>query len=390
MSFTFSALTRSFEESATLALSARAKSLAAAGQSIVNMGVGEPDRVTDSAIIEAAFSAARAGATKYTAVGGQPSLRAAIAQRLTTDYGSSFSPQEVIVSAGGKQSIYHFLQSVIEPGDEVIIVSPYWVSFPEMVKLVGGKPVILRGKKMGRPTAEELRAVITSRTKVFILNSPSNPSGQVLSSAETTSLLDELEPTKAWLMTDDTYYTLVYGQAKWQSALALRPEWKSRTCVIGSSSKTYAMTGWRLGWAVGPKELISQMTKLQSQVTSNACSLAQAAVEFALTQAHDRVVADLKGLFESRRNRLLQGLQQISGLDWVEPEGAFYAFVSPAKALGGRLTVTDFCYQLLEKHGVCVIPGEAFGEPDWCRLSYALSESEMDEGLKRINHALRS
>lgn len=384
--FKIASLVSSFEESATLALAAKAKKLAAEGKPVINFGVGEPDFVSDERLIDRAAQAAKKGATKYTPVNGNLSLRGAIAKRISGDYGVSYSADEVIVSAGGKQAIYHFLQSVLEPQDEVLIFSPYWVSFPEMVKLVGGKPVIV---KPGADPVAALQRAVSPKTKVLILNSPSNPSGQVWTRAELEGFLKVIESKPVWLMSDDTYYCLCYGQEPWISSVKLRPDFRDRTCIIGSSSKTYAMTGWRLGWALGPKELIAAMTKLQSQVTSNASSLTQAAVEMAVGELHSELSSRLREKFRARRDRMIAGLAKIKGLKWLEPAGAFYVFVDFSGALPAGASVTAFANELLEKSYVCAIPGEAFGEPSFLRFSYALSEAEIDEGLGRLEKALK-
>ncbi len=386
MSFNVSKLVSTFEESATLALSGKAKKMAAEGRSIINFGVGEPDFNTPDAIIEAAHSAAKKGQTKYTPVAGTPSLRRAIVDRLSADYQVNFdSPDEVAVSCGGKQSIYHFLQATLEAGDEVLIPAPYWVSFPEMVKLVGGKPVIVQPKGE-RLTAQDIKEAITPKTRLLILNSPSNPSGTVYTEKELNDFMSAIESKPIWLLSDDTYYTLVYSPAQWTSVLKLRPDFRKRTCIIGSASKSYAMTGWRVGWAVAPKPIIDAMVKLQGQVTSSACHMAQAATEAALRNFHASA-QDFKAKFEKRRDLLLQKLKEIPGLTAMRPDGAFYVFVDFARALKGR-KVEDLANELLEKHGVCIIPGGAFGAASFGRLSYALSEAEIEEGLKRLKEAL--
>ncbi|MBN8555504.1 MAG: pyridoxal phosphate-dependent aminotransferase [Deltaproteobacteria bacterium] len=380
-----SQLVSSFEESATLALSAKAKKLAASGKSVINFGVGEPDFNTPKSFIEAAFKAAEKGQTKYTAVGGTPNLRETVAAKISRDYRVAYSAEEVLVSSGGKQAIFHFLQATVEPGDEVIILSPYWVSFPEMVKMVGGRPIIVNAKSQ-RITADEIAAKISPKTKAIILNSPSNPSGLVFTREEVESYSKLLLNKNIWLLCDDTYYKLIYSPAEWVSPLHLHPELKEKTCLIGSASKSYAMTGWRLGWALGPKPLIAAMTKLQSQVTSNPSSLSQAAAEEALKNG-DSFVEDFRKIFEKRRNLVISELQKIPGLQWMEPEGAFYIFIDFSKLIPN---VTDFCEKLLDRDGVCLIPGEAFGAPSYARLSYALSDADIKEGIRRIEVGLKA
>jgi aspartate aminotransferase len=380
-------LVSSFEESATLALAARAKKLAASGRSIINFGVGEPDFNTPKSFIDAAFKAAESGQTKYTPVPGLPNVREAIAERSSKDYGLKFSADEVIVSSGGKQAIYHFLQAVVEHGDEVIILAPYWVSFPEMVKMVGGKPVIVTAKG-DRITAEEIADKISRKTKAIILNSPSNPSGLVFTKEEIQSYLKVFENKPFWILADDTYYKLVFSPAEWVSHLHLKPELKDRTCIIGSSSKSYAMTGWRLGWALAPKPLISAMTKLQSQVTSNPSSLSQAAVVEALKNG-EGFVEDFRATFQKRRDLVIAEAKRIPGMKWVKPDGAFYLFMDFSGPLV-KPDATAFCENLLENHGVCLIPGVAFGAPAFARLSYALSDADIKEGIRRIEGALKA
>lgn len=371
----------SFAESATLALGARAKQMARDGKEVINFSLGEPDFNTPVSVIEAALQKARDGATKYTPVGGELTLRRAICDRMKADYGLSYEEKEVLVSNGGKQSIFHFLQAVINPGDEVLICKPYWTSFPEMVKLVEGKPVFIEHKK-GRPDFEDLKSKISARSKAFILNSPSNPSGVVWRKEELEALKDILEPHAIWLLSDDTYDKLVYAPAQFFSFIQLFPSFRDRSCIVGSTSKSYAMTGWRLGWALGPQSLIGAMTKIQGQVTSGASSVSQAAAVVAL-KGSDAIVSDFLKLFASRRRKLLE-LLDAAGISYMQPEGAFYCFLSLKPHLPASQSVADFCEKLLVEKGVCLVPGEAFGEPDYARLSYALSENEIEEGLRRL------
>jgi aspartate aminotransferase len=296
-----------------------------------------------------------------------------------------FLPEEICAANGGKQSIFHFFQVLLEKGDEVLIPTPYWTSFPEMVKMVGAVPKIV-SPKQGRLKASELEAAITSKTKLFILNSPSNPSGLYFSEEELRSFAVVLEKHKIWTMSDDTYYALVYPPHRWTSILKLAPELRQRTCVIGSLSKSYAMTGWRLGWAAGPKALIDAIIKVQGQVTSGPSSISQAAGVAALTSEH-RFAAEFRGRYEQRRRVVLEALRAIPGLKVPEPEGAFYSFFDLSDRISAA-KVTEFCSFILEKHGVCLIPGEAFGEPGCVRLTYSLSEAEILEGVARIKKAL--
>ncbi len=388
MSFETASLVSRFEESKTLALAARAKQLAAEGRTIVNFGLGEPDFNTPDIVLEAAATAMKKGQTKYTPVGGTLSLRKAIAARLSEDYGVPFSHESIVVSAGGKQAIFHFLQAILEPGDEVIIPAPYWVSFPEMVKMVGGVPKIAQpsGERL---VAKDIERQITAKTKLLILNSPSNPTGEVYSPEEVASFLSVIRSRPIWLMSDDTYYSLIYSGDPFVSALKIAPDFRERTCVIGSTSKSYAMTGWRLGWASVPDRIVSAMVKLQSQITSNPCSVSQAAAEVAVqTKNHLAITTDFKARFQKRRDHALGRLKSLEGLSMPAPDGAFYLFLRLAPLLRAQ-TATSFAQELLEKWGVCAIPGEAFGAPDYLRLSYALSEAEISAGIDQIEKALK-
>lgn len=383
-----SPLVAKFEESKTLALGARAKKMAAAGKSIISFASGEPDFNTPSSIVEAAYLAAKSGQTKYTAVNGTPALRSAVASRLNQDYGvDGFEADRVVISTGGKQAIMHGLQAILAPGDEVLILSPYWTSFPEMVKLAGGTPVIVEASDQ-RVTAADLKKKISAKTKAFIFNSPSNPSGLVFTEQETKELMECILDKNIWLISDDTYYALVYEPAKWVSALRIFPEMIDRSLVVGSTSKSYAMTGWRLGWVHAPEVIAKAITKIQGQVTSGASSISQAAAVEALTNSH-HYAEEFRLKFKERRDFLLGRLASISGLNWTEPEGAFYCFIRLDK-LVGKGQVSAFCERLLEEFGVCAVPGEAFGQPDFARLSYALSEQQIEEGISRMERALKS
>ena len=377
-----------FEESKTLALAARAKQLASEGRSIVNFGLGEPDFNTPDVVQEAAVAAMSKGETKYTPVGGRPSLKKAIASRLSEDYGCRILPDSIVASAGGKQAIFHFLQAVLEPGDEVIIPAPYWVSFPEMVKMVGAVPKIAqpRGQRL---VAEDIERLISPRTRLLILNSPSNPSGEVFSADELQSFVAVVKRHPIWILSDDTYYSLIYSGTSFVSILQIAPEVRDRLCIIGSTSKSYAMTGWRLGWASVPEVVATAMVKLQSQITSNPCSISQAAAEAALAHKnHELITQDFRARFHKRRDHAVSLLRGFQGMTMPTPDGAFYLFLRVAPLLKGQ-TATSFAHDLLEKWGVCVIPGEAFGAPEYLRLSYALSEAQISEGLARIEKALK-
>jgi len=254
-----------------------------------------------------------------------------------------------------------------------------------MVKMLGAKPVIVR-PKAERLSAADLQASISSKTRAFILNSPVNPSGVVYTKEELESFLSVIESKEIWLLSDDTYYELVYAPHTWTSCLKIRPNFRERTCVIGSSSKSYAMTGWRLGWASAPKPILKAMAKLQGQITSSPSAISQAAVQEAVGESH-RFSAEFRERFQVRRNLLLELLAKIPGISWLEPQGAFYCFIRLDQKMPAE-KVTAFCEKLLEEKGVCLVPGEAFGEPSYVRLSYALSEEQIREGLNRLEMAL--
>jgi len=377
-------LVESFAESKTLALAAEAKRMKAEGRSVINFAVGEPDFNTPKAVVQAAFEAAKKGLTKYTAVPGLPEVRKAVATRLSKDYGFDFSWESVVLSTGGKQAIYHALQAVLNPGDEVLIPAPYWTSFPEMVKIVGGLPVIVQPQG-DRLQASDLEKAVTQKTRMIIFNSPSNPAGTVFSRDEVQSFMKSLGSHPiAWLL-DDTYYGLVYGEAKWASPLQIDPSFFERSIVVGSSSKSYAMTGWRIGWSISPKPIADAIAKLQGQVTSNPSSLSQAALLQAMKES-PLIIEDFRGRFDQRRQFLMKELESFEGLEWMRPDGAFYCFIKLGSMISG--SVSEFCEKLLEDQGVCLVPGEAFGAPEYARLSYALSEEEIKEGLARLKSAM--
>lgn len=368
-----------------MGLAAKAKSLQAAGRSIINFSVGEPDFNTPSEVISAAMKAAERGETKYTAVSGTMAARQAVANRLSEDYQCPFEASEVMLSTGGKQAIFHVMQAILEPGDEVLLPSPYWTSFPEMLKMLGAKPVILPHRE-GRLEASDLAAAISSRTRMFIFNNPANPHGVVYHPKEIESFLDVIEEHPIWLLSDDTYYQLTYEQ-DFVSAISLRPSFKPRTAVIGSLSKSYAMTGWRLGWAILPPEIHRAAVKIQGQVTSGPNSISQAAAIEALGPSN-HWAKDFRESFRARLQFLKQELKrELPELEYMPPQGAFYCFLK----LGGVLkkeSVAEFCARALEEWGVCLVPGEAFGAEAFARLSYALSEEEIAEGIKRLRQAL--
>ena len=382
--------------SSTLAVQAKAKELRARGIDVISFGAGEPDFDTPQRIKDAAVEALRRGQTKYTEVGGIPELRAAVGAKLKRDNGLDYEPADVLISCGAKHTLFNVAVALLNPGDEVLVPSPYWVSYPEQARLVGGVPVPV-------PTAEatgfdldpdRLRAAVTARTKVIVLNSPNNPTGAVFS-RETVEAVARLAVERGlWVVSDECYEALTF-EGRHFSIASLGPEIKARTLVINTCSKAYAMTGWRIGYAAGPRELIRAMTDVQSQVTSNPSSIAQWAAVEALSGPQDEV-AKMAGEFDRRRRLIIAGLNALPGVCCVMPRGAFYAFANvtglfgrriDGQALQGSVDVTAF---LLEHARVAVVPGLDFGSDAHVRLSYATSDGLIREGLARMDGAIQT
>ncbi len=371
--------------SPTAAVLAAAERLRAQGVDLADFGPGEPDFPTPEHIVNAAIRALHEGRTKYTPVAGIGPLREAICKWHTAQFGSSYSVPECIVTVGGKHAIFNAFCSLLSAGDEVLIPAPYWVSYPDMVLYTGATPVtIMTDPSDGfRLRAEQVKRAITPRTKLLIVNSPSNPSGAVVPSDEFVKIYEVCREKNIWLMTDECYSHFVYGDQKPYS-LASLPGTKPNIIVAGSLSKTFAMTGWRIGYALAPEPLISAMTKTQSQSTSNPTSIAQYAALEALTGPMDTVTAMLAE-YSRRRDRIVAGLRAIPGVTCVMPGGAFYAFPNVAAHLGhGIADTTALAKQLLERQHVVVVPGDAFGTPGYLRISYATSMERIDEGLRRL------
>ncbi|MEM9012847.1 MAG: pyridoxal phosphate-dependent aminotransferase [Pseudomonadota bacterium] len=379
--------------SPTIAVTNKARELKAAGRDVIGLGAGEPDFDTPQNIKDAAIAALAAGQTKYTAPDGIPELKEAIAQKFARENGLSYSPAQISVGTGGKQVLYNALVATLDPGDEVIIPAPYWVSYPDMVLLGGGTPVPVattaaNGFKL---TAEALEAAITPRTKWLILNSPSNPSGAGYTAAELRALLSVVEAhAHVWVMTDDMYEHIVYPPFGFATPAAVLPSLAERTLTVNGVSKAYAMTGWRIGYAGGPEQLIAAMRKVQSQSTSNPCSISQWAAVEALTGPQD-YIAESRVAFERRRNLVVEMLNAAEGIACPTPEGAFYVYPSIAGCIGktapsGRRIETDedFVSALLEAEGVAVVFGAAFGLSPHFRVSYATSDAALTEACSRI------
>ncbi|RIY02069.1 pyridoxal phosphate-dependent aminotransferase [Aureimonas flava] len=392
MAFLAASLDR-VKPSATIAVLQKSRELKAKGMDVIGLGAGEPDFDTPDNIKQAAVEAIARGETKYTPISGIPQLREAIAAKFKRENGLDYKPEQTIVSTGGKHVIFNAFMATLNPGDEVIIPAPYWVSYPEMVSLCGGTPVIVETQQEDRfkLTAEALERAITPRTKWFLFNSPSNPSGAAYTHAELKSLTDVLmRHEHVWVMTDDMYEHLVYGDFTFVTPAQVEPGLYERTITINGVSKAYAMTGWRIGYAGGPLKLIKAMDMIQGQQTSGACSIAQWAAVEALngTQAF---IPTNRAMFERRRDLVVSMLNQASGIECPSPEGAFYVYPSVKGTIGattkaGRRIETDedFVTALLEQEGVAVVHGTAFGLGPNFRLSYATSDELLEEACTRI------
>jgi aspartate aminotransferase len=384
------------EESPTLAVTAKAKALKAAGEPVIGFGAGEPDFPTPAHIVEAAQRAATDPAThRYTPTAGLPALREAIAAKTSRDSGLEVSPDQIVVTNGGKHALYNVFMSLVDVDDEVLIPAPYWVSYPEQVKLAGGVPVAVpTTKETGfRATVEQLEAHRTEATKALVFVSPSNPTGAVYPADEAAAIGRWAAEHGIWVITDEIYEHLVYGEASAPSLPVVAPEAAAQTIVVNGVAKTYAMTGWRVGWSISSVELAKGMNKLQSQCTSNVCNVAQYAVIEALQGPQD-AVAEMRAAFDRRRRLAVARLAAIDGVQVVEPQGAFYVFPSFEDVLGREVagrrvdTTLELAEVLLEEAKVAVVPGEAFGSPGYVRLSYALGDDDLAEGIDRIAELL--
>jgi len=393
MTFTPSAALQRVQPSATLAVTQKARDLKAKGIDVISLGAGEPDFDTPDHIKEAAIDAIRRGETKYTAVDGIPELKDAIIKKFRRDNGLEYTAAQVHVSTGGKPVIYNALLASVNPGDEVIIPAPYWVSYPEMVNLVGGTPVPIRAgiESRFKITPEQLEAAITPKTRWLILNSPSNPTGVGYTAAELKALADVLlKHSHVWVMTDDMYEHIVYEGYEFATIAQVEPKLYDRTLTMNGVSKAYSMTGWRIGYAGGPQALIKEMGKVASQTTSNPCSISQWASVAALNGDHSFLEAR-NAAFLRRRDLVLEAINASDGLVAPTPEGAFYVFADCSGALGKTApdgtrieNDTDFCSALLEAEAVAVVPGVAFGLEPGFRISYATDDASLKEAGLRI------
>ncbi len=379
-------------ESATLAVDAKAKALQAAGEDVIGFGAGEPDFPTPERIVEAAAAACRDPKNhKYTPAGGLPELRVAIAEKTARDSGYVVTPAQVLVTNGGKQAVEETFATLVDPGDEVLLPAPYWTTYPEAIRLAGGVPVEVpttwaSGFKV---TVEQLEAARTDRTKVLLYVSPSNPTGAVYRPDEAEAIGRWAADHDVWVVTDEIYEHLVYGDARFSSLPVLVPALADRCIVINGVAKTYAMTGWRVGWMLGPNDVIAGATNLQSHATSNVCNVAQRGALEAVSGPLD-AVAEMRAVYDRRRKTIVGLLSDIPGVRCPEPEGAFYAFPSFEGVLGreiaGRVPTTtlELAEVVLDEAKVAFVPGEAFGAPGYGRFSYALADDAMVEGVTRV------
>ncbi|RKH49832.1 pyridoxal phosphate-dependent aminotransferase [Corallococcus llansteffanensis] len=381
---------QAIKPSATLALNARAKALAAKGEDVVVLAAGEPDFDTPEFVKQAAIDALRSGFTKYTATAGMPELREAVCRKLEKDNALKFTPDQVVVTAGGKQSLYNAFQALLDDGDEVLIFSPYWVSYPDMVHLAGGTPVIVptREEDGYAPDPEAIRKALTPRTRAIVLNSPANPTGAVYSRATLEGIAAAVRDHDCILITDDMYEKLLYT-GEFLNIGNVAPDLVPRLLVSNGLSKSYAMTGWRLGYAAGPKALISGMQLVQDQSTSNASSITQKAALAALNGPSDTITA-MVNEYRERRDLFVAGLNAIDGIRCRLPEGAFYA-MADVRALLGRsykgtvlTTSLQLSEALLNDFLVAAVPGDPFGAPGYIRMSFVTSREVLQKGLKRL------
>lgn len=378
--------------SPTLAVTNRAAELRAAGKDIIGLGAGEPDFDTPAHIKQAAIEAINSGFTKYTAVDGTPGLKKAIINKLQKDNGLSYEPNQILVSCGGKQSFFNLSLALLNPGDEVVIPAPYWVSYPDMVKIAEAVPVIIGTDESTRfkITAEQLEAAITDKTRLVVLNSPSNPSGVAYTADELKALGAVLKKHPDVLIaSDDMYEYIWWADFAFENILTVCPDLYDRTIVLNGVSKAYSMTGWRIGYAAGPVKLIGAMKKIQSQSTSNPASISQVAAEAALNGGRACVEPMVKA-FKERHDYLVAALNDIPGVSCIEGDGAFYAFpnLKAAMARAGIDNDVEFAEMLLNEAGVALVPGSAFGTPGYMRLSFATSMDNLKNAVARIRKAL--
>ncbi|WP_079709673.1 pyridoxal phosphate-dependent aminotransferase [Paraliobacillus ryukyuensis] len=376
--------------STTLAITAKAKALKNEGHDVIGLGAGEPDFNTPSYILDAAKEAMDQGFTKYTASGGTLELKQAIIDKMKSDHGLNYTEKEVIVTTGAKHALYTLFQVILNPDDEVIIPAPYWVSYPEQIKLAQGQPVFVNAKEQNnfKITREQLQQAITEKTKAIIINSPSNPTGVMYSKEELEALGEVCLEHGLLIISDEIYEKLIYTQDKHVSIAQLSKDLKEQSIIINGVSKSHAMTGWRIGYAVGNQKIIQAMTNLASHSTSNPTSIAQAAALKAYTDSREHALSEMKAAFTERLNTTYEWLTAIPGITCVKPKGAFYLFpnVKQAVEMNGFDSVDAWVEALLEEEKVALVPGSGFGSPNNVRLSYATGLDQLEEATKRIQH----
>ena len=391
-----SARIAAISESATLAVDAKAKALKAQGRPVIGFGAGEPDFPTPAPIVEAAIAAAKNPAMhRYSPTNGLPTLREAIAAKTLRDSKLTIDPTQVLVTNGGKQALYNTFATLLDPGDEVIVIAPYWTTYPEAIELAGGKSVIVMTDETSgyRATISQLDAAVTSKTKILLMVSPSNPTGAVYSPKELRDIADWAIQKDLWVVTDEIYEHLVYGDAEFASMPVLNPALVDKCVIVNGVAKTYAMTGWRVGWMIGPNDVIKAATNLQSHATSNVNNIAQAAA-LAAVSGDLSAVAEMRTAFDRRRKLIVAELNKVNGFICPMPEGAFYAYPSVKDVIGKTIkekkitSSADLAAVILDEVEVAVVPGEAFGTPGYLRLSYALGDADLTEGISRIQKLL--
>lgn len=383
----FSEKVTSITPSSTLAITAMAKELKAQGHDVIGLGAGEPDFNTPDYIIEASYQSMLAGHTKYTPAAGLPALKQAICDKFQNDNGLAYTPDQIIVSTGAKHALSSIFQTILEEGEEVIIISPYWVSYPEQVKISGGVPVFVEGKEDNafKATKDQIAAAVTDKTKAVIINSPSNPTGMTYSKEELSEIGDVCLENDLLIISDEIYEKLLYDGAEHVSIAQISPELKEQTLVVNGVSKSHSMTGWRIGYTAGRKDIIKNMANLASHTTSNPAVMAQYGAIAAYTEENGSV-EKMRQAFEERLTKVYDKVNEIPGFTCQKPQGAFYLFpnVKEAVSRSKYSNTEDWVKGLLEEAKVAVVPGDGFGSPDNIRLSYATSLDQFEEALNRI------
>jgi len=389
MSIKLSARVQAVKPSATLAITARAKALKAAGQDVIGLGAGEPDFDTPDHIKAAAIAAIERGFTKYTAVDGTPELKQAVIAKFQRDNGLEFTPDQILVSCGGKQSFYNLAQAILDPGDEVVIPAPYWVSYPDMTLLAGGAPVYIHAgaEQRFKISPAQLRGAMTEQTRLVVINSPSNPTGMAYTQDELAALGEVLRDfPRCAIATDDMYEHIRWSDAPFVNIVNVCPDLAARTLVLNGVSKAYSMTGWRIGYAGGPEEVIRSMKKVQSQSTSNPTSIAQVAAQAALEGPQD-CIATMLAAFKERHDLVVERLNQVPGIECLPTDGTFYVFprvqglIDRLDSVGDDLELAEY---LIERAGVALVPGSAFGLSGYARISIATSRDNLEQALDRL------